>query len=294
DVEILEVNRTRMKEYGIEITSGIANTAGVAGLVFPNPTKTYTIQDNPYDPDNLVISQLPGVLYRLLKTDSATRLLANPQLRTTEGQTAQARFGDQIPVPVTVFSPIATGGVSQQPVTSFEYKNVGVNIDLTPRVHHDGEVTLALKLEVSSLGALFQNNPTFRSRNVNSVIRLKDGETNILAGLISDEERDSLTGIPGLSDLPLLGRVFSRNHKETLETDIVMTLTPHVVRRTTFTEADLRSFSVGGETSPLLFEVPAIPSLPAAPRPTNPDAPRVEPIRPPNPQPTPTPTPVPN
>jgi general secretion pathway protein D len=290
EVEIMEVNRSRLKEYGIEITSGVAGTQGVVGLVFPDPTKAYTIKDNPYDADNLVISQLPGVIYRLLKTDSATRVLANPQLRTTEGQTAQARFGDQIPVPVTIFTPIAQGGVNQQPVTSFEYKNVGVNIDVTPRVHHDGEVTLILKLEVSSLGALFQNNPTFRSRNVNSVIRLKDGETNILAGLISDEERDSLTGLPGLSDLPVLGRLFSRNRKESQETDIVMTLTPRIVRRTHFTEADLRSFSVGGESAPLLFEVPAIPSVPASPRPSEP--PRVEPIRPPAP--TATPTPVPN
>jgi general secretion pathway protein D len=288
DVEILEVNRSRLKEYGIEISSGASNT-GVIGLIFPDPRKTYTIKDNPYDGDNLVISQLPGVIYRLLKTDSATRLLANPQLRTTEGQTAQARFGDQIPVPVTVFTPIAQGGISQQPVTSFEYKNVGVNIDVTPRVHHDGEVTLTMKLEVSSLGALFQNNPTFRSRNVNSVIRLKDGETNILAGLISDEERVSLTGLPGLSDLPVVGRLFSRNHKEAQETDIVMTLTPRIVRRTTFTEADLRSFSVGGESSPLLFEVPAIPSLPATPRPSEP--PRVEPIKPPAPVASPTPVP---
>ena len=85
----------------------------------------------------------PGVIYRLLQTDTSTRLLANPQLRTSEGQTAQARFGDQVPVPVTTFTPIATGGIAQQPITSFEYKNVGVNIDITPRVHHDGEVTLA-------------------------------------------------------------------------------------------------------------------------------------------------------
>ena len=251
-----------------------------------------TLADNPYKTSNLLITNLPGVIYRLLRTDEATRLLANPQLRATEGQTAQARFGDQVPVPVTQFVPIAGGGVATQPFTSFEYKDVGVNIDITPRVHHDNDVTLGLKVEISSLGPLFQNNPTFRSRNVNSVIRLKDGETNILAGLISDEERQNLSGIPGLSDLPGIGRLFSRTRKESLETDIVMTLTPHVVRRTTFTEADLRSFSVGGETSPLLFEVPAIPSLPST-RPS-PEAPRIEPIRPPGPVPTPTPTPIPN
>ena len=289
-VEIMEVNRSRLKEYGIEITSGISGLEGVAGLAFPDPTKTLTLKDNPYERSNIVISQLPGVLYRLLQTDSSTRLLANPQLRATEGQTAQARFGDQIPVPVTVFTPLAQGGVAQQPVTSFEYKNVGVNIDITPRVHHEGDVTLTLKLEISSLGSLFQNNPTFRSRTVNSVIRLKDGETNILAGLISDEERNSLTGLPGLSSIPLLGRLFSRNSKQADETDIVMTLTPHVVRRAELTEEDLRSFSLGSETSPLLYEAPAItPLLTPTPRPV--ESPRVEPIRPPSPVPTPSPSP---
>jgi general secretion pathway protein D len=168
-----------------------------------------------------------------------------------------------------------------------------VNIDVTPRVHHDGEVTLALKLEVSSLGPLFQNNPTFRSRTVNSTIRLRDGETNVLAGLITDEERTSLTGIPGLSDLPVIGRIFSRNRIEATETDIVMTLTPHVVRQTTLTEEDLRSFLLGGETSPLLFEVPAIPSVsPLVPSPRPHDGPRIEPIRPPQPSPAPVPSPI--
>jgi general secretion pathway protein D len=288
EIEILEVNRSRIKEYGIEITSALAGIDGVAGAVFPDPTRTFTLGDNPYQKDSLVITQLPGVIYRLLKTDGSTRLLANPQLRTTEGQTAQARFGDQVPVPVTVFTPIAQGGVAQQPVTSFEYKSVGVNIDVTPRVHHDGDVSLGLKLEISSLGALFQNNPTFRSRNVNSVLRLRDGETTILAGLIQDEERMSANGIPGLSDLPVLGHLFTRNRKEVTETDIVMTMTPHVVRRPSITEQDLRSFAVGGEAAPLLFEVPGVPPIvPAPPRTVEP--PRIEPIRPPVATPTPVP-----
>jgi general secretion pathway protein D len=306
DVEILEVNRTTLKEYGIEITSGIAGVEGVAGGIFPseiiretttdaqgNPvttTRPATLADNPYTASNLIVTSLPGVIYRLLKSDGATRLLANPQLRSTEGQTAQARFGDQVPVPVTVFTPIATGGIPQQPVTSFEYKNVGVNIDITPRVHHDNDVTLGLKLEISSLGPLFQNNPTFRNRTVSSMIRLRDGETNILAGLISDEERTSVVGLPGLAAVPVLGRIFSRNRKETTETDIVMTLTPRIVRRTPLSEEDLRSFAVGGESSPLLFEVPAIPTVPP---PGRAEPPRIEPIRPPAPSPTPTPPPAP-
>jgi general secretion pathway protein D len=287
EVEILEVNRTKLKEYGIEITSNVQGTEGVAGAAFP---QAGTLDENPYRKSNILITSLPGVIYRLLKTDATTRLLANPQLRTSEGQTAQARFGDQVPVPVTVFTPLAQGGVAQQPVTSFDYKNVGVNIDITPRVHHDGEVTLALKLDISSVGpAGFQGIPTFNSRQVTSAIRLRDGETNILAGLISDAERQSLSGLPGLANVPVLGRLFSKNHAENTQTDIVMTLTPHIVGRPQLTEEDLRSFQLGGETSPLLFEVPGIPPVTPAPRPTEP--PRIEPIRPPSPAPTPTPSP---
>src|SRR5262249_34196612 len=101
EVEILEVNRDKLNEYGIELTSGTPD-GGIQGAIFPGTTingKPITIEDNPYQSSNLLVTSLPGVIYRLLKTDTSTRLLANPQLRASEGQTAQARFGDQIPVP---------------------------------------------------------------------------------------------------------------------------------------------------------------------------------------------------
>jgi general secretion pathway protein D len=284
EVELLEVNRGRLKEYGIEISSGVANVPGIVGGIFPDPTKVTHVGDHPYDKDNLVITGLPGVIYRLLQSDNSTRLLANPQLRTTEGLTAQARFGDQVPVPVTTFAAIATGGVQQQPITSFEYKNVGVNIDITPRVHHDGDVTLQLKLDVSAVGPPgYQGLPTFNSRTLTSVIRLRDGETNLLAGLISDAERTSLSGVPGLASIPFLGRLFASNKTEATQTDIVLTLTPHIVSRAELREEDLRSFLVGGENSPLLFEPPIV--APAAPPTPRTEPARPEPIRPPAPPP---------
>ena len=283
EVRILEVSRNRLKEYGVYLTSGLdaQGIEGIASGIFPDPRITNPSQ-GPYDRKNLVVTSLPGAVLRLLETDSSTRLLANPQLRISEGQTAQARFGDQVPVPVTTFTAIATGGLPQQPITSFEYKNVGVNIDMTPRVHHDGEVTLTLKLDISAVGAPgYQGLPTFNSRTVNSTIRLRDGETNLLAGLILDNEWRGLTGLPGVASVPFIGRLFARNKDEAQQTDIVMTLTPHVIRRSDITEADLRSFLVGGEASPFLFEVPSPgPNPPSAPRL---DAPRVEPIRPPQP-----------
>jgi general secretion pathway protein D len=286
DVEIMEVNRNNLKEYGIQLTSGLEASGidGIAGTILPKPSETFTLADNPYSKSSLVVSSLPGVIYRLLQSDASARLLANPQLRASEGQTATARFGDQVPVPVTTFAPISGGGIAQQPITSFEYKNVGVNIDITPRVHHDGDVTLVLKLEISALGAAgFQGLPTFSNRAVTTTIRLRDGETNILAGLIRDDERHSLIGTPGLASIPFLGRLFARNKDEVVQTDIVMTLTPHIIRSTELREEDLRSFPVGSEGSPLLYEAPVVPVVPpqrTAPAPAAPA--RIEPIRPPS------------
>ncbi len=149
-------------------------------------------------------------------------------------------------MPVTTFAPIATGGVNQQPITSFNYENIGVNIDITPRTHHDDEVSLALRIEVSSIsGTGFGGLPTFGNRSINTVIRLRDGETNLLAGLIRDDERQVLSGVRGLSDLPIVGRLFAHSKRETQETDIVMTLTPRIVRVLELTENDLRPFRVG-------------------------------------------------
>ena len=102
----------------------------------------------------------------------------------------------------------------------------------------------------------YQGLPTFNSRTVNSTIRLRDGETNLLAGLILDNERTGLTGLPGVASIPFIGRLFAKNKDEAQQTDIVMTLTPHVIRRTEIDEEDLRSFLVGGESSPFLFETP--------------------------------------
>ncbi len=296
EVEILEVNRQKMLDYGIEINSISATgavTPGILGGIGPDVSKVITLESEPYKKSNLIVSGLPGVLYRLLRTDGSSRLLANPQLRVTEGQTASARFGDQVPVPVTTFSAIAAGGVAQQPITSFEYKNVGINIDVTPRVHQDGDITLQLKLEISSVGAPgYAGLPTFSNRTVNSVLRLRDGETNILAGLINDRETTSLSGLPGIANIPLIGRIFGRTQKEATETDIIMTLSPRILFKPEFTESDLKSFSVGSDSSPLLFEVP--PSQ--APPPQGPvqlptPGLRPEPIRPPVPQPKPTPRP---
>jgi general secretion pathway protein D len=200
-----------------------------------------------------------------------------------------------VPVPVTTFSPIATGGVAQQPITSYNYENIGVNIDITPRIHMDNTVTLAMKISVTSIsGSGFNGLPTFGNREITTQLRLKDGETNMLAGLITDNERRLAEGIPGIADLPLVGRMFSHSQNQRDQSDVILMLTPHIVSVLDLKEEDLRSFLMGRDlgTAAGALEMPQQPVLPGQPVPPppsqapqpNPGTP-VQPVLPPAPPP---------
>ena len=266
EVELLEVDRTRLKEYGLQVASpgsaGIDMSADVnqPGLTLEG-LRSLTQAD-------VFLTGVPGLYFRLLKNDVNTRVLAMPKLRTSEGIPAQARFGERVPITVTQFAPLAAGGVNTQAIESFVYENIGVNIDITPRTHHNDEVSLALKISVSNIsGTTLRGHPTFGNREISTTIRLKDGETNLLAGLIRDNERTVMNGIPGLSDLPLVGRLFASNRKESQQTDIVLTLTPHIVRVLDLEESDLRPFKLGRDFGgSLAVEMPQFPTGPRDPR----------------------------
>jgi len=282
DVELLEVDRTRLQDYGLQIASSGSNGINGAAAIAADSNGSISLRTlRNLTQADLLFAGLPTLYYRLLKSDSNTRTLANPQLRTADGMPAHAGFGEQVPVPVTTFAPIATGGTPQQPITSFNYQNIGVNIDITPRTHHDDDVSLTLKIGVTSIsGSGFGGLPTFGNREVSTIIRLRDGETNMLAGLIRDEERRSLDGVPGLSDIPLLGRLFARNQKTTNQTDIILTLTPHIIRVLDLTEADLRPFRVGRDSVLPLAELPLPVEPPKPPEPPKDEPPPVPPKKP--------------
>ncbi len=256
EIEVLEVDRTRMDEYGIQFRSA-AEEGGIRAGIFPQDT---TADAPVYSRNNLAVVGLPGAVLSLLRADSDTRVLANPQLRAVDGETAQAEFGERVPVPITTFSPIAAGGVNQQPITTFQYENIGVNILVTPRVHHDNEVSIALEVQLSTIsGTGFGGLPKFGNRSVNTVLRLGDGETSLLAGLINDVERTSLSGTPGLASIPVIGKVFSANRKEIEESDIVLTLTPRIIRHTNVSAEDLLPHVIDGMGSGsggILYEPP--------------------------------------
>jgi general secretion pathway protein D len=247
EVQLLEVDRQLFREYGLRF----ASSGDDSEIIGDETGLALSVDDvQRVSGSSLFVANPTSLLLRLLETNSNTRVLANPQLRTSGGIAATAHFGDRVPIPVTTFAPFAAGGISQQPITSYNYENIGVNIEITPRVHHNDEVSLAIGMEISSLSGLgFGDLPQIGSRSIETLIRLRDGETNILAGLIRDEERETLEGIPGLSRIPILGRLFGRTKTDTRETDIVLTLQPHIIRALAIEEDDLRPFRVGASAA---------------------------------------------
>jgi general secretion pathway protein D len=195
----------------------------------------------------------------------------------SDGVTGTANFGQRVPVPQLRVAPITQGGLDIQPQTQFTYESIGVNIGMTPRTHPNDDVTLALDIELSSLGLPgFDGLPTFGSRHVTTSIRLRDGETNILAGLIREDERTERQHVPGLGDIPVLGHLFGRTRREANQTDVVIMLTPHIIRGLDLTEADLRPLRLPREGSGGVILDPSPMALPAPP-PRDPLAPIVVP-----------------
>jgi hypothetical protein len=195
---------------------------------------------------------VPTAIVRALESDTQTKLIAKPQLRGAEGNKLTMNLGDEIPIVSTSYTPIATGGVGVNPLNSFQLKPVGINMDITPvRVTLEGDILIDLNLENSSRGSDVNvagtNYPSFGTRKVGTRLRLRDGESNLLAGLLREDERKSLSGFPGAIHVPILKQLFSNNDQTIGQTDIVMLLTPHILRAPEITEADLRPIYIGSQ-----------------------------------------------
>jgi type II secretory pathway component GspD/PulD (secretin) len=251
DVEILEVNRARAKQYGLELSNYALGAiyspdSPPEGLVQP-PVSLQTFRDGVSASDFYLT--VPTAVVRALATDQRTKLLAKPQLRGAEGQKMSLRLGEEIPVPSTTFTPVATGGVGQNPLTTFQYRPVGVIMDITPRVTLDNDIILDVAIDNSARGQDVLVNgvtaPSFTTRSVAARFRLRDGESNLIAGLLREEERKSVRGFPGAINVPVLRQLFSANDNATTQTDIVMLLTPRIIRGKEITEADLQPVYIG-------------------------------------------------
>jgi len=176
--------------------------------------------------------------------------VADEEMRTLVGQ--------KVPIPQTTFTPIAAGGVSQQPITSFAYQDVGLEVKIKPKIHLEKEITLEIEVKTTAIvGSGYAGIPIIATREIKNIIRLKDGETNLLAGLLRDEERKSLSGIAGLASIPVLGNLFGSTEQEINQSDLIMTVTPYIIRALPRTAEDdkplwieLEGISSGAEAGP--------------------------------------------
>ncbi len=249
DIELLQINSSKLLDLGVtwpsQISAGL-DTGGGADA----PLRLSDIEF--LDQSNWTLT-IPSFVYDFVKTSTDAQLLAKPQLRISEGERASLTIGDRVPVPVTSFNTGNTIGGNIVPITSFQYQDVGIQISIEPRVHHNKEVTLTIQVEVSNLSGEVvsggQSQPIIGTRNFESTIRLKDGETNFLAGLLRTDETRSESGVPGLSELPIIGRLFGSNRNNNQRTDVILTITPRIIRSADITPEDLEPIWVGTESN---------------------------------------------
>jgi general secretion pathway protein D len=285
DVQILEVNRGRAKQFGLELSNysigGIFSPevrpeTGEDGVSVP-PFNLNTISAGISAADFYMT--VPTAVVRFLESDNQTKLVAKPQLRGREGEEIKLNLGDRFPVPSTTFGSLGgAGSVATQPISSFTYEPVGIIVNMTPRVTFEGDVVMKLVIESSTLGQdvniAGQNLPSFGSRKVETTIRLRDGESTLLAGLLREEERRTLTGFPGLMRLPVFRQLFTSNDLAKGQTDIVILLTPRIIRTHELTQRDLDPLYIGSQQNLGIGGPPPLIAAPPVtePQPTPPTA----------------------
>lgn len=251
DVEILEVNRTKSQKYGwyfspSQITAGLYDLGGSA----------VTLEQLKALGPSAYLFTLPKVVVDFMKQDSDAQTLANPRIRVVENKSAKVNIGDRVPILLSTTTTPVTGATAGAitTTTSIEYRDVGIKLTVEPDVHINNNVTLKLNLEVTSLGDLVDlggglKQYRFGTRSTETVLNLQDGEIVIIGGLIKDEERTSISKVPGLGDAPILGKLFSSTSKEKVKTDILLTITPHIIRGLETPVKELQTFWSGTEES---------------------------------------------
>jgi general secretion pathway protein D len=297
-VQVLEARLDRMRNLGIlpGQTASIAvvppgtttTTTGTntTGSSTSNTTNILTLQNLTHLNGSAYSVTLPNFTANALANDSMTKIIQNPEVRSVDGQPAKLRIGDRVPVAtgsfqagVGVGSTAGSGFVNPLVNTQFQYIDVGVNVDITPRVHPNHEVSLKVSVEVSSvtgqtnIGGIQQ--PIISQRKIDHEIRLKEGEANILGGLVAKTDTKSINGWPGLSKVPLLRYLFSEDSKSYEDDEILIILTPRIVRMPDWTKANLRPLYSGSESNVQVRresevraptqEIPQAPTNPANP-----------------------------
>jgi general secretion pathway protein D len=210
-----------------------------------------------------------------LFSDNNTKLIQNPQIRALDGQKASLKIGERVPIASGSFQP-GIGGVGINPLvnTQFQYLDVGVNIDVTPTIHANGDVTLKTTMDISSvtsstnIGGITQ--PIIGQRKIEHVVRLREGEANLMGGMLEDSQTKNLTGIPGLAQIPLLKYLFGQTSVDHSQTETVFVLIPHLVRRQVLTAMNQEAIDVGTASAIELRRVsPSTPTVSTPPAPAS-------------------------
>jgi general secretion pathway protein D len=272
-VAVMEARRDRMRNLGItppsSITASFANPVSTSTTTAGSTTTSTTnssaqISQLIHTPGILTNGysiSMPSATANFLMTDTSTQILDDPEIRVVDGQTAKLRIGDRIPVATGSFQAgigvgsTGTGAGVVNPLvnTQFQYLDVGVNVDVTPRIHPDHEISMKVNVVVSSqtgstnIGGI--NQPIISQRSIEHDIRLKDGEVNVLGGLIEQTDTDTTTGIPGIAKLPFLKYFFAGNTVDHEKDEILIVLIPHIVRLPSISAENLRSIASGTDTN---------------------------------------------
>jgi general secretion pathway protein D len=249
EVAIMQVSRDKIRQLGISPPTSATvalqnniNTTTSGSTSSSTSTSTTSGTSNTINLNRLgnlnatdFTVTIPPATASALLSDTDTKLLQNPQIRALDGQKASLKIGDRVPVATGSFQP-GIGGVGINPLvnTQFQYLDVGVNVDITPHVHAAREVTLKVVLDISAVTSTTNiggiNQPVIGQRKIEHEIRLREGEVNLLGGILEDQQTKSLSGIPGLAQIPILHYLFAQTNTEHRENEIVFALVPHIVR----------------------------------------------------------------
>jgi general secretion pathway protein D len=256
DINVIEADRDRIRNLGLtpasisssgtvspglQVGAAFAPTTTVSGTTTAALSTAINALSGPGQIFKDYAVVLPSAEATAVLNDSKTHILQNPEVRVTDGQTAKVKIGTRIPIATGSFLPSlggtttsSSGSVGLLASTQFQYQDVGVNLELTPRLLATGEVALHAHIEISSLGASISvggfSQPTFSQRVIEHDIRLREGEVNVLGGLIQSTVTNTVNGIPGLADIPFLHYFFSDENKEVNDQEVMVMLTPRVIR----------------------------------------------------------------
>jgi len=290
DIAVITVSKDKSRTLGLSpptsatvaLQSNINNTTTTTGTTTTGTTTTGStaggLNLNTLGNLNATDFQvtIPSANLSAVMSDSDTKVLQNPQVRALDNQKATLKIGERLPVATGSFQP-GIGGVGINPLvnTQFQYIDVGVNIDVTPHVHADREVTLKISMEVSSeigqasIGGISQ--PIIGQKKIEHEIRLKDGESSLIGGIMDDSQTKSLAGLPGLAQIPILRYLFGQVSQDHSSDETVFAITPHIIRGTSLSEMNQRAIDIGTANSIELRHVnhPAAASVPTAQAPAN-------------------------